>query len=64
MKEIFQLLKLTLEEKKRLSFTFLCTVFVAFFTYVFVNLVQPIIDEMFRVAPGQPLKKTSLSLMY
>ena len=60
MKEIFQLLRLTLEEKKRLSFTFLCTVFVAFFTYVFVNLVQPIIDEMFRVAPGQPLKKTSL----
>ena len=47
MKEIFQLFKLTLGEKKRLSLAFLFSSFVAFFTYVFVNLVQPIIDKMF-----------------
>jgi len=47
MKEIFQLFKLTLGEKKRLSLAFVFSAFVAFFTYVFVNLVQPIIDKMF-----------------
>jgi len=47
MKEIFQLFKLTLGEKRRLSLAFLFSSFVAFFTYVFVNLVQPIIDKMF-----------------
>ncbi len=47
MKEIFQLFKLTFGEKKRLSLAFLFSSFVAFFTYVFVNLVQPIIDKMF-----------------
>ena len=47
MREIFQLFKLTLGEKKRLSLAFLFSSFVAFFTYVFVNLVQPIIDKMF-----------------
>lgn len=60
MKEIFALLKLTLNERKKLSLAFLSSILVAFFTYIFVNLVQPIIDEMFRVAPGQPFKKTSL----
>ncbi len=47
MKEIFQLFKLTLGEKKKLSLAFIFSVFVAFFTYVFVNLIQPIIDKMF-----------------
>jgi len=47
MKEIFQLFKLTLGEKKRLSLAFVFSSFVAFFTYLFVNLVQPIIDKMF-----------------
>jgi len=47
MKEIFQLFKLTLGEKRRLSLAFLFSSFVAFFTYVFVNLIQPIIDKMF-----------------
>jgi subfamily B ATP-binding cassette protein MsbA len=47
MKEIFQLFKLTLGEKKRLSLAFVFSSFVAFFTYVFVNLIQPIIDKMF-----------------
>jgi len=52
MKEIFQLFKLTFGEKKRLAFAFACSIFAAVFTYVFVNLVQPIIDKMFlqRVA--------------
>jgi len=54
MKEIFQLFKLTLGEKKRLSFSFIFSLFAAFFTYLFVNLVQPIIDKMFlhRAAPA------------
>ena len=53
MKEIFQLFKLTLGEKKRLSLAFIFSSFAAFFTYVFVNLVQPIIDKMFlqRTSP-------------
>ena len=52
MKEIFQLFKLTLGEKKRLSLAFLFSSFVAFFTYVFVNLIQPIIDKMFLQRAG------------
>jgi subfamily B ATP-binding cassette protein MsbA len=53
MKEIFQLFKLTLGEKKRLTLSFIFSTFAAFFTYLFVNLVQPIIDKMFlqRTAP-------------
>lgn len=60
MKEIFELFKLTWQEKKHLSLAFICTIMVAFFTYVFVNLVQPIIDEMFRIAPGQESNKANL----
>ena len=52
MKEIFQLFKLTLGEKKRLSLAFLFSSFVAFFTYVFINLIQPIIDKMFLQRAG------------
>ncbi|MBN2198926.1 MAG: ABC transporter ATP-binding protein [Candidatus Aminicenantes bacterium] len=52
MKQIVQLLKLAFREKKRLYLSFLCTLFVAVFTYVFVNLVQPIIDEMFVRSPA------------
>jgi subfamily B ATP-binding cassette protein MsbA len=51
MREIFQLFKLTLRERKRLILSFIFTAFVAFFTYVFVNLIQPIIDKMFQLAP-------------
>lgn len=47
MKQIFQLLKLTLGEKKKLVISVGCSLFAAFFTYVFVDLVQPIIDQMF-----------------
>ncbi|MDH5704639.1 MAG: ABC transporter ATP-binding protein/permease [Candidatus Aminicenantes bacterium] len=46
MKEIFQLFKLTLVQKNRLALSFLFSIFAAFFTYVFVDLVQPIIDQM------------------
>jgi subfamily B ATP-binding cassette protein MsbA len=60
MKEVLKLLKLTLSEKKTLILSFVFSVFVAFFTYVFVNLVQPIIDEMLRLAPPTPSAKTSL----
>ncbi|MFQ6109466.1 MAG: Asd/ArgC dimerization domain-containing protein, partial [Candidatus Aminicenantales bacterium] len=38
----------------------IATLFVAFFTYVFVNLVQPIIDEMLQAAPQSSSAKTSL----
>jgi len=59
MREIIQLLKLTLEEKKRLILAFVFSTFAAFFTYLFVNLVQPIIDKMFlqetaQVSAGKP----------
>jgi subfamily B ATP-binding cassette protein MsbA len=47
MKQIFQLFKLALREKRLITISFISTFFVAGFTYVFVNLVQPIIDEMF-----------------
>jgi subfamily B ATP-binding cassette protein MsbA len=57
MKEIFQLFKLTLGEKKRLFFSFLFSFFAAFFTYLFVELVQPIIDQMFLQEAPQVLSK-------
>jgi len=60
MKEIFQLLKLTLLEKKRLVLFFIFTIFVAFFTYVFVNLVQPVIDYMLLQSTEKTLQNTGL----
>ncbi len=60
MKEILQLLKLTLQEKKILILSFVFTIVVSFFTYIFVNLVQPIIDEMLQLAPQSVSGKTSL----
>jgi len=60
MNQIFQLLKLTLTEKKRLILAFVFTIFVAFFTYVFVNLIQPILDEMFFVSQTSPEKASSI----
>jgi len=47
MKQVLQLLKLALREKRLVTLSFISTFFVAGFTYVFVNLIQPIIDEMF-----------------
>jgi subfamily B ATP-binding cassette protein MsbA len=57
MKDIFQLLKLTLQEKRKLIVSFLFTLFVAFFTYVFVNLVQPIVDKLLKLGPEVPIEK-------
>ncbi len=60
MRQVLQLLKLTLGERKSLILSFVFTLFVAFFTYVFVNLVQPIIDEMLQLAPQASPEKTGL----
>lgn len=58
MKEIFELFKLTLKERKWVVFAFVSTIFVALFTYIFVNLVQPIMDKMFQMAPQSLPQKT------
>lgn len=60
MKEIFELFKLTLRERKRLIFAFVFMILVAFFTYIFVNLVQPIIDKMFQLGPQIAPGKTRI----
>lgn len=60
MKEIFELFKLTLREKKKLIIAFIFTLFVALFTYIFVNMIQPIMDEMFQVAPQSLPQKARL----
>lgn len=60
MKDILELFKLGLKEKNRLILSVLFAVFIAFFTYVFVNLVQPIIDNMFRLSPTLQPRKTGL----
>ena len=60
MREILKLFKLTFGEKKRLFLAFGSTLFVAFFTYIFVNLVQPIIDEMFLNIPHSAPAKANL----
>ena len=58
MKEIFQLFKLSLQEKKWLFLAFASTIFVSLFTYVFVNLVQPIMDQLFQLSPQTLPQKT------
>jgi len=64
MKEIILLLKLTLKEKKRLFLGFLFSSFVAFFTYVFVTLIQPIVDGMFLKQPQAAANKDLLSRVF
>lgn len=49
---MFRLLQLTLREKKWLFLSFGCTLFVALFTALQVNLIQPILDKLFRLSPG------------
>jgi subfamily B ATP-binding cassette protein MsbA len=49
---MFELLKLTLREKKWVTLALFSTLGVALFTTIFVNLVQPVIDEMFGAAPA------------
>jgi subfamily B ATP-binding cassette protein MsbA len=53
MKDILALFRLAGREKKLVFLSFACSAFVAFFTYVFVNLVQPIMDKLFQLSPGQ-----------
>jgi subfamily B ATP-binding cassette protein MsbA len=64
IKDIFQLLKLTLKEKNRLILSFIFTIFVAFFTYVFVNLVQPIMDKMLNLSQTPIEKARFLDFVY
>ena len=50
---MFQLLKLTLREKKWVTLALLSSLGVMLFTAIMVNLVQPVIDEMFGAGlPG------------
>jgi subfamily B ATP-binding cassette protein MsbA len=66
MKEIFQLFKLTLVQKNRLALSFLFSIFAAFFTYVFVDLVQPIIDQMVskNALPAEGGKLSFLNFLF
>ena len=49
---MFALLKLSLREKKWVTLALVATLGVALFNTIFVNLVQPVIDEMFGAAPA------------
>ena len=60
MKEILELFKLGFREQKRLFLGIGSAVFVAGFTYLFVNLVQPIIDDMFQIFPSVQREQTNL----
>jgi len=60
MREILRLLNITLKEKRRLILFFVCSMFVAFFTYVFVNLVQPILDKMINYELQTASQRTRL----
>jgi subfamily B ATP-binding cassette protein MsbA len=62
---MFDLLKLTFREKKLVALSFLATIFVAFFSYVFVDMVQPIIDEMFGLgAQAAPAKFRFMDVIF
>jgi ATP-binding cassette, subfamily B, bacterial MsbA len=51
MKDVFRLLQLTFREKKLLFLAFGSSLFVALFTYLFVDMVQPILDRLFLRTP-------------
>ena len=53
MKDILALFQLARREKRLLILSLVCSAFVAFFTYVFVNLVQPIMDRLFQLGPAK-----------
>ncbi len=59
MKDIIALMRLAWREKKLLLLSLGCSVFVALFTGVFVNLVQPILDNLFNPARAEPCPKSS-----
>jgi subfamily B ATP-binding cassette protein MsbA len=56
-KDILKLFKLTLIERNKLFLSFFFTIFVAFFTYAFVNLVQPIMDKMLKLGSAGMAEK-------
>jgi len=66
MKQLIQLFKLAVQEKKWLGLSFACTLFVAGFTFVFANLVQPIFDQMLNRAPvvGLPGKMRFMDIVF
>jgi subfamily B ATP-binding cassette protein MsbA len=64
MRQIIQLLKLTLTEKRRLIISFISSLLVSFFTYIFVNLIQPIIDVMFLSNSAASRGKGNLTDMF
>jgi len=62
---MFDLLKLTFREKKLVTFSLLSTFFVTIFSYVFVDMVQPIIDEMFGLgAQTAPAKFRLMDVIF
>lgn len=66
MKDVFRLLKLTFKEKKLLFLAFGSSLFVAFFTYVFVDMIQPILDRLFlqTPAPAVPQKARLMDAVF
>lgn len=61
------MIRLLFSEKKRLFLSFFFMLFVAFFTYVFVDMVQPIMDEMFLQGasiPEIPEKKRLMDAIF
>jgi subfamily B ATP-binding cassette protein MsbA len=52
MRDILRLLRLIIQEKRLLALSFVSSIFVAVFTYLFVDLVQPIMDRLFLQAPA------------
>ncbi len=55
MKDFLALLRLAWREKRLLVASLGCSVFVAVFTGIFVNLVQPILDNLFNPAQAAAL---------
>src|SRR4030042_1777779 len=53
MKDVLALFRLARQEKRLLILSLVCSSLVAFFTYLFVNLIQPIMDKLFQLNPGQ-----------
>jgi subfamily B ATP-binding cassette protein MsbA len=55
MKDILALMRLAWREKRLLLLSLACSVLVALFTGLFVNLVQPILDSLFNPSRAQSL---------
>ena len=66
MKDIYRLFRLTLKEKKLLFLSFGSSLFVAFFTYLFVDMIQPIMDRLFlrTPAPAVPEKARLMDFIF